>query len=257
MASQSDDNKKSQSPEAAAEEELLAKTKSSVPPFERRERTAGAVVGAIAGAVVGAFAGPPGLIAGSALGAAVGAAAGAALDRVGAERDRRDKELDEEIGITRGNMGAFPVTMPPPPAPPTDSFFDLLEGELASTPNLPEDGRPSASADSSRDATGEALEVGGVDPFESSRRPAALVSDVAPAPTAEVDGTAEAAATDTESQSAPPPPADEIVTEVRPTPVPASGDVAKGSIEAPVSGSVKVAAEGETEPESLPRVSQA
>ena len=86
----------------------------SVPPFHRHETQAGAVVGALAGAAVGAIAGPAGLVTGTAVGALLGAAAGRALDASDAARDRRDRELDEEIGIAGGDMGAAPEHQPPP-----------------------------------------------------------------------------------------------------------------------------------------------
>ena len=72
----------------------------------------GAATGAAAGAAIGAFAGPPGLLAGALIGAAAGAAAGAALaDDHDAERT--DKMLDEEIGVTAGDIGAATAGSPP------------------------------------------------------------------------------------------------------------------------------------------------
>ena len=101
--------------EVAAEhaEPLVPRRQSSVPPFHRREAEAGAVVGAIAGAAIGAVAGPPGIFAGTAIGAAIGAAAGAALDANDAWQDRRDSELDEDIGVAGGDIGAAPPNQPP------------------------------------------------------------------------------------------------------------------------------------------------
>lgn len=65
----------------------------------------GAASGAVAGAAIGAFAGPAGMIAGAVIGAAAGAATGAALaDDHDAEE--HDQALDEEIGITGGDLGA-------------------------------------------------------------------------------------------------------------------------------------------------------
>jgi phage tail tape-measure protein len=72
----------------------------------------GAASGAAAGAAIGAFAGPPGVVAGAIIGAAAGAATGAAL---GSDHDAEDedKKLDEEIGVTSGNLGAASPNAPP------------------------------------------------------------------------------------------------------------------------------------------------
>ena len=72
----------------------------------------GAASGAAAGAAIGAFAGPPGMVAGALIGAAAGAATGAAL---GGDHDAEDedKKLDEEIGVTEGNLGAASPNAPP------------------------------------------------------------------------------------------------------------------------------------------------
>jgi phage tail tape-measure protein len=71
----------------------------------------GAATGAAAGAAIGAFAGPPGAIAGALIGAAAGAATGAAL---GSDHDAEDedKKLDEEIGVTSGDLGAASPNAP-------------------------------------------------------------------------------------------------------------------------------------------------
>jgi hypothetical protein len=66
----------------------------------------GAATGAMAGTVVGAAAGPPGMVAGAVIGAAVGAIAGAVLDTEAAERATRTRELDAEIGVSGGTIGA-------------------------------------------------------------------------------------------------------------------------------------------------------
>jgi phage tail tape-measure protein len=72
----------------------------------------GAASGAAAGAAIGAFAGPPGIIAGAIIGAAAGAATGAALaDDHDAEE--HDRELDDEIGVTAGDIGAATPGSPP------------------------------------------------------------------------------------------------------------------------------------------------
>lgn len=72
----------------------------------------GAASGAAAGAAIGAFAGPPGIVAGALIGAVAGAATGAALadDH---DADDEDKKLDEEIGVTAGDIGAATPGSPP------------------------------------------------------------------------------------------------------------------------------------------------
>lgn len=67
---------------------------------------ASASAGVLAGGVVGSFAGPIGVIAGSVIGAVTGAAAGVALDDHTARAARRQRKLDEAIGVIGGNLGA-------------------------------------------------------------------------------------------------------------------------------------------------------
>jgi phage tail tape-measure protein len=66
------------------------------------------VAGAIAGATTGALAGPPGIAAGAAIGAAIGMTIGRVLDREDERKHKRSDILDEEIGITAGELGASP-----------------------------------------------------------------------------------------------------------------------------------------------------
>jgi len=73
----------------------------------------GAASGAVAGAVLGSIAGPPGMAAGAVIGAVAGAIAATALD-VDAERSaKRTRELDEEIGVSGGDLGAPNLKHPP------------------------------------------------------------------------------------------------------------------------------------------------
>lgn len=65
----------------------------------------GAASGAAAGAAIGAFAGPPGMVVGAIIGAAAGAATGAALAN-DHDAEAHDAKLDEEIGVTGGDLGA-------------------------------------------------------------------------------------------------------------------------------------------------------
>jgi hypothetical protein len=73
----------------------------------------GAVSGAAAGAVFGAMAGPPGIAAGAVIGAVAGALAVGALDEGQAADAERTSQLDKEIGLTAGTVGAPNLRHPP------------------------------------------------------------------------------------------------------------------------------------------------
>lgn len=73
----------------------------------------GAAAGAFAGALVGAAAGPPGAVAGAILGGAAGAMAGRAMDAQASADIARTRELDAEIGVSGGDMGAPNLKHPP------------------------------------------------------------------------------------------------------------------------------------------------
>lgn len=62
--------------------------------------------GTAAGAAAGAIAGPVGMIVGTAIGAEIGAATGMILEEQDRRNDEEDARLDEEIGVTRGSLGA-------------------------------------------------------------------------------------------------------------------------------------------------------
>jgi uncharacterized membrane protein len=62
--------------------------------------------GALAGAVFGAAAGPPGIAVGAAVGAIAGALVGSALDKEAAVEAEHTSELDDAIGVTKGDLGA-------------------------------------------------------------------------------------------------------------------------------------------------------
>jgi len=70
------------------------------------------VSGAAAGALAGAIAGPVGAVCGAVLGAVAGAAAGIGLEENEALKDRAERALDDEIGVTAGPIGAPMTTMP-------------------------------------------------------------------------------------------------------------------------------------------------
>jgi hypothetical protein len=73
----------------------------------------GVASGAAAGAVLGAAAGPAGIVAGAVLGGAAGAIAAVALDKDAARKAARTRELDEEIGVSGGDLGAPNLKHPP------------------------------------------------------------------------------------------------------------------------------------------------
>ena len=64
------------------------------------------LAGAASGIAVGAIAGPPGAIVGGILGTAVGMVAGSTLDVAEKRAYAHDRELDDAIGITEGDLGA-------------------------------------------------------------------------------------------------------------------------------------------------------
>ena len=66
----------------------------------------GTVSGAVTGAVAGMIGGPPGMIVGTAIGAALGAAAGQVLDRESHRHETHERELDDDCGVTKGEVGA-------------------------------------------------------------------------------------------------------------------------------------------------------
>jgi len=75
----------------------------------------GAILGISAGIVTGIMGGPVGAVLGLCAGAAAGAIAGKALHREERMRSARSRELDEEIGVMGGDIGAAPVSIPPAP----------------------------------------------------------------------------------------------------------------------------------------------
>lgn len=74
----------------------------------------GGVAGALVGVVGGAVAGPPGMIAGAVIGGVVGALAAMALETENVLRAERERDLDDTIGITAGDIGAPNLEHPPP-----------------------------------------------------------------------------------------------------------------------------------------------
>jgi hypothetical protein len=73
----------------------------------------GAAGGAATGALVGVIAGPPGMIAGGVVGGVVGALAAVALEREDDEQVATSRRLDEQIGVTSGDIGVPSLHTPP------------------------------------------------------------------------------------------------------------------------------------------------
>jgi hypothetical protein len=93
---------------------MKTKSKKQVRARHMHEREAeGGAGGAIAGAALGAMAGPPGIIAGAVLGGLVGAIAGAAVEQDTERANDRTSELDEQIGVIGGDLGAPNLEHPP------------------------------------------------------------------------------------------------------------------------------------------------
>jgi hypothetical protein len=94
------------------EANMMRRTRKQVPPPKSPKPShvhgeeAGAIAGEICGGLLGSAAGPPGAIAGMVIGAAAGALVGEVLDREAARAHVHDEELDEEIGVSSGNLGA-------------------------------------------------------------------------------------------------------------------------------------------------------
>ena len=73
----------------------------------------GTILGLSAGILLGMAAGAVGAVVGLAAGAAAGVFAGAAMHQHEGRAAARSRELDEIIGVSGGDLGAGPITMPP------------------------------------------------------------------------------------------------------------------------------------------------
>ncbi len=73
----------------------------------------GGASGALAGAALGAAAGPPGIVAGAVIGSIAGAVTGAGLDTESLRQTARTRELDAQIGVSEGELGAPNLEHPP------------------------------------------------------------------------------------------------------------------------------------------------
>ena len=67
---------------------------------------AATLAGAASGVAVGAIGGPPGAIVGGIIGTAIGMMAGSTLDVAEKRAGAHDRELDDAIGVTEGDLGA-------------------------------------------------------------------------------------------------------------------------------------------------------
>jgi hypothetical protein len=88
------------------------------------------VAGALAGAALGAIAGPPGALAGAVLGGVFAAGAAAAVEKNSADESARDAELDADIGVTGGDLGAPNLEHPPAQ---TGAYSSASAGAASST----------------------------------------------------------------------------------------------------------------------------
>jgi uncharacterized membrane protein len=86
----------------------------AIHPAHTHGTEAGAIAGEVVGAVMGSMAGPPGVVAGMIVGAAAGALAGKVIDQEAERTSWHDGELDDAIGVTKGDLGR---TVPPRKAP--------------------------------------------------------------------------------------------------------------------------------------------
>ena len=90
------------------------KTKKRAARVKRAERDlAAAAGGAAAGAMVGAVAGPVGAVVGAIAGGAAGALATEGVAASEAAKNRNDRRLDKEIGVSEGELGAPNLKHPP------------------------------------------------------------------------------------------------------------------------------------------------
>lgn len=73
----------------------------------------GAAAGAIAGAAMGSVGGPPGAVVGAVIGGMVGAVVTKVSDEETERESLHNQELDEEIGVEGGDLGAPNLKHPP------------------------------------------------------------------------------------------------------------------------------------------------
>lgn len=89
-------------------------------------------IGAATGAVVGAMAGPIGVVAGTIVGGVVGAVSAATIAKEDARKAKHDAELDEAIGVTKGDLGATArQRRPAPEGAEAEDADDTIADDLA------------------------------------------------------------------------------------------------------------------------------
>ena len=91
---------------------------------------ASVMTGAVTGAIAGLVGGAPGVIAGGVIGAAAGGIAGKVLDEQIHRRDAHDAKLDDEIGVTTGEIGLGDPRLSEPPPSEAELHVAALEAEL-------------------------------------------------------------------------------------------------------------------------------
>ena len=97
-------------------------------PMPEAATATGCLSGAAAGALAGAIAGPVGAICGAVIGAVAGAAVGVGLGENEVLKDRAERELDDEMGVTAGSIGAPQTTIPSRVGAPSSVGGSVHEG---------------------------------------------------------------------------------------------------------------------------------
>ena len=101
----------------------------------------GGGVGALSGAALGAMGGPAGVVAGAVIGSVAGAVASWALEADASEREAKEEKLDEEIGVSGGDIGVecleHPVSKRGTYSAASMGIGDSGEETLAEGPFLP------------------------------------------------------------------------------------------------------------------------
>jgi phage tail tape-measure protein len=120
------------------------KERAVVKPNHAHGELAGTLAGEVAGAIVGAMAGPPGAVAGMVVGAATGALVGGVLDREAERKHVHDEQLDDEIGVTSGDLGAPNLAHP---LAKVGAFSAASMGASARTDRPPAEGPISSDCD--------------------------------------------------------------------------------------------------------------
>jgi hypothetical protein len=116
-----------------AKKENRAKGTAVSEDVNRKERVETAMLtGVVAGVAIGAVAGPAGMIAGGVIGGVTGAVTGGALADDAERRHAHAHDLDRDIGVTGGDIGAASKDAPPARI---GAFSAGSSGGGSSTPN--------------------------------------------------------------------------------------------------------------------------